>query len=125
MELEEQLTNLSIYYDKEEIILLTAAQTQKDLLQFNIEFILEEKTIASATFSFDDLLHSLKPIMEDLINYHKDKLVQLFYRIDVSEIKIGKAFELESFDKTVTEISTLILHRELKKVLIRRYYKQS
>lgn len=118
MDLEEKLSNLSIFYNKEEIILLTAAQIQKDLLQFNLEYIIDPELI-----NFDTLFEALNPIVTKLLNTNKEKLVQLFYRIDVSEHKIAKSFEEKSIEKTCIKISKLIINRELKKVIIRKHYK--
>ena len=117
MDLEKRLSNLTLFYNKEEYILLTAAQTQKDLSQFNLDFILNTDEI-----SFEALMNTLKPIIQDLLQNNREKIVQLFYRIDVPENKIGEAFDLGNYEDTTRSICQIILHRELKKVIIRKHY---
>jgi len=117
MDLEKRLSNLTLFYNKEEYILLTAAQTQKDLSQFNLDFILNTDEL-----SFEALMNTLKPIIQDLLQNNREKIVQLFYRIDVPENKIGEAFDLGNYEDTTRSICQIILHRELKKVIIRKHY---
>jgi len=118
MDLEEQLSNLTVYYDKEEYILLTAAQTQKDLSQFNMDFIITSDKI----INYRTLLKTLEPIIRELIESNREKLVQLIYRIDVAENKISEALNLGNSADSINQICHEILQRELKKVLIRKYY---
>ena len=117
MDIEKKLTNLSLFYDKEEYLLLTAAQTQKDLVQFDLTFDIGDRQI-----NFNTMLSALTPIILDLLQNHREKIVQLFYRIDVDESNIANALELESTNESAEEISKIILHRELKKVIIRKHY---
>ena len=117
MDIEKKLTNLTLFYDKEEYVLLTAAQTQKDLSQFNLDFILQTDEL-----HFDALMDTLRPIIQDLLQNNREKIVQLFYRIDVAENKISDALELDKFDDSVEKICQIILLRELKKVVIRKHY---
>ena len=71
-----------------------------------------------------ELFDQLKVYIEDLLSTDSEKLMSLLYQIDLSEKELSKNVPNLQFE-TVPEIVThKILERELKKVLIRTYFKE-
>ncbi|MEO6883698.1 MAG: hypothetical protein ABI199_06715 [Bacteroidia bacterium] len=109
---------LSEYFKNAEIIQQTAQQTQKDfgMLNFEILFSGNQET------AYQELFVQIQTIVCKLLQQNYQQLMDVLYRIDVSEKKISET--LKNLDaKTLPDIITaLILNRELQKVIIRNTY---
>lgn len=117
------LKNISIepYRNREEIIRQVAAQIEKDFDQFGLEVQFSGE-IHSA---YEELFSQLNEHLSHLLDSDYHRLVLLLYQIDVSEKQIIKT-ELIFPDVPKSELLTeLIILRELKKVLIRNYFKEN
>lgn len=105
---------------EEKFILLTAEQVRKDFAMFGMEVIFS----GNVRFTYEELFEQLNRYIADLLDNNHEKLMSLLYQIDLSEKEITKkdpGYEFESLSEIVTH---KILERELKKVLIRTYFKE-
>lgn len=118
MRKELQLNNLSVYHKQVEIIRATAEQIIKDFEVFGekIEFS------GNAEAAYGELKSQILPIISRLISGNFEKFLSLLYRIDVSEKSVKEIFQ-DHPQKPEERISEMIIERELKKVIIRKYYK--
>ncbi len=117
------LKNLSIepYRNREEVIRQVAAQIEKDFDQFGLEVTFSGE-IQNA---YEELFSQLNEHLTHLLDRDYHRLVLLLYQIDVSEKQIVKT-ELNFPDVPKSQLLTeLIILRELKKVLIRNYFKEN
>ncbi|MCK5170399.1 MAG: hypothetical protein KAQ75_11010 [Bacteroidales bacterium] len=105
---------------EEKFVLLTAEQVRKDFAMFGMDV----QFSGNINFAYDELFEQLKVYIEDLLSVDSEKLMSLLYQIDLSEKELAKNDPNVQF-KTIPEIIThKILERELKKVLIRTYFKE-
>ncbi|WP_320017617.1 hypothetical protein [Labilibaculum manganireducens] len=117
------LKNLSIepYRNREEMIRQVAAQIEKDFDQFGLEV----KFSGEIHNAYEELFSQLNEHLTHLLDRDYHRLILLLYQIDVSEKQIIKT-ELNFPDVPKSELLTeLIILRELKKVLIRNYFKEN
>ncbi|WP_317163323.1 hypothetical protein [Labilibaculum euxinus] len=117
------LKNLSIepYRNREEVIRQVAAQIEKDFDQFGLEV----KFSGEIHNAYEELFSQLNEHLTYLLDRDYHRLILLLYQIDVSEKQIIKT-ELDFPDVPKSELLTeLIILRELKKVLIRNYFKEN
>jgi hypothetical protein len=115
--------NLSVepYRNREEIIRQVAAQIEKDFAQFGLEV----QFSGNCDYAYDELFSQLKEHLIWLLDRDYHRLVLLLYQIDVSEKQIIQK-ELEFPDVPKSELlAEMIILRELKKVLIRNYFKEN
>jgi len=102
----------------EEVVRQTAIQVMKDFAQFGLEVVFPE----NLNLAYDELFKQLEGHIDNLINTNLQRLYALLYRIDISDATIRKRQQVR-FDLPLPHIITdLILERELKKVLFRRYF---
>ncbi len=90
----------------------------KELSQFfmaNFGFELNDE---SATLEFIKL--RLKAIVQELLLKDHQRLLDLLYRIDVSESATNQAFSLGIPDKIAERIAEAIIERQLKKLAYRQ-----
>ena len=83
---------------------------------------LEEEV--SLTVPQTEQFESFVRYIEDLISNNFDKLVNILYRIDVSEQKIKEALSVNNGVGAGRLLATLILEREAEKVVWRKKYSQ-
>ena len=115
--------NLSIepYKNREEIIRQVAAQIEKDFAQFGLEVQFSGEIV----YAYDELFSQLKEHLIWLLDRDYHKLILLLYQIDLTEKQILDA-ESQYPDVSKSDLlAELIILRELKKVLIRNYYKEN
>ncbi len=115
--------NLSIepYRDRAEIIRQVAAQIEKDFDQFGMDV----QFSGDVSGAYMELFSQLREHLIHLLDRDYHRLVLLLYQIDVSEKKIIET-ELKYPDVPKSDLLTeLIIIRELKKVLIRNYFKEN
>lgn len=118
----QDLPALSSFHNNLDYIERTVAQLQKDFSYygFDLEFDLE----SGQGTAYEILYNQVHPIIEELVDYNYTRLLPVLYRIDISEEQI-KATQTMNTDQRVSEtITTLILARELQKVVIREHFKQ-
>lgn len=110
-------SNLEPYKKRLELIRLTAEQVIKDfgLHGFNVEFSGNEET------AYTELFSQVKPIITHLMERNPGKLSSLLYSIDLNERKVREILSGKS-SKPEEELTSLIIDRELQKVVIRKYY---
>ena len=105
---------------EEKFVLLTAEQVRKDFAMFGMEVNFS----GDINFAYEELFDQLKVYIEELLSTDSERLMSLLYQIDLSEKELSKNDPNLQFE-TVPEIIThKILERELKKVLIRTYFKE-
>jgi hypothetical protein len=105
---------------EEKFVLLTAEQVRKDFAMFGMEVTFS----GNVSFAYEELFIQLKIYIDDLLSDDYEKLMSLLYQIDLSEKELTKqdpGYEFETLSEIVTH---KILERELKKVLIRTYFKE-
>lgn len=115
--------NLSIepYRNREEIIRQVAAQIEKDFAQFGLEV----QFSGEVDYAYEELFSQLKEHLIWLLDRDYHRLVLLLYQIDLSEKQIMNA-EHQYPDVPKSELlAELVILRELKKVLIRNYFKEN
>lgn len=112
-----ELQDLSIYRKQIEFIRETAAQIIKDF-----EIAGEEISFSgNAETAYAELKSQILPIVEKLLQSNFEKFLFLLYKIDVSENAVKNI--LAENEKVFSEnICDLILERELKKVIVRKYF---
>lgn len=105
---------------EERFVLLTAEQVRKDFAMFGMEV----RFSGDVTFAYEELFNQLKVYIEDLMSSDSDKLMSLLYQIDLSEKELAKNDPNVQFETVPELVTHKILERELKKVLIRTYFKE-
>jgi len=116
-----QLNDLSPYYKRVEIIKDTAEQIKKDFEIFSesITFSGNPKT------AYDELKSQIEPVISKLMNNNYERLLSVLYRIDVNEKSISEEIYRRNDEEPSSIITDLIIERELKKVIIRNYFKNN
>ena len=105
---------------EERFVLLTAEQVRKDFAMFGMEVQFSGNII----FAYEELFKQLSFYIDKLLSEDSEKLMSLLYQIDLSEKELSKKDPNVEFE-TIPEIIThKILERELKKVLLREYFKE-
>ncbi|WP_068472731.1 hypothetical protein [Saccharicrinis aurantiacus] len=105
---------------KNELIIETGKQIQKDFAEFGFTIHFSEQ----ADIFYDELFHQMKFYVADLLANNMEQFMHFLYRIDVSEQQIAM-YQNEMPDSHYDEVITeLIIHRELKKVITRDYFRQ-
>lgn len=65
----------------------------------------------------------LSAAINDMIVHHFDELIQLLYRMDVSEAKLKEMLQQHAADDASDIIATLILERQQQKIKTREMFK--
>ena len=111
--------NVERLLDKAEIINDTAAQIMKDFGMFGVEITFSGNT----ENAYSELHQQLVSQISSLLRINNDKLLSVFYQVDITEREIVQA-QLDLPDYNDVEIlAHQVIARELKKVLWRRYFK--
>lgn len=114
----EQL-NLAPYKLQADIIHQTIHQIIKDFSMFGMDVYFT----GNVTMAYEEVYRQLAGFVEALIIHDFHKLLALLYQIDLNDEIIIKA-ENKFPDLARHElIAELIVHRELRKVVYRNYYK--
>ncbi len=104
-----------------EVVLQTAQQIMKDFALFGLEITFSGNTDSA----YEELHKQLVSQIDGLIGRDYNRLVSVLYQVDISNKDIEKA-ERELLDYNHMEvIAHEIIVRDLKKVLIRNYYKNN
>ncbi len=105
---------------KNDLIIETAQQIQKDFAEFGLDITFSGK----AEHFYTELFEQMKTHVADILASSAHQFMHLLYRIDISEQQVmmyEKEMPEHSYDEIVTE---LIIHRELKKVITRDFFRQ-
>lgn len=112
-------SNVSGFLDKEEIVRETAEQIMKDFGMFGIEITFSGNT----TNAYYELHQQLIDQVTVLLEQNYDLLLSVLYQIDITDRDIART-ERELPDYNHIEVlAHQIIVRDLKKVLLRRYFK--
>jgi hypothetical protein len=104
----------------EKFVLLTAQQVKKDFAMFGMDVDFS----GNLHFAYQELFQQLNVHIENLLNTNYEKLKSLLYQIDLSEKELTRTDQDLQFSSISELITHKILERELKKVLIREYFKE-
>ncbi|MFT6872505.1 MAG: hypothetical protein ACJAVN_001516 [Roseivirga sp.] len=94
------------------------------LTLFEKEFQLEKSYLnlqAKEEISYDQAFLMIVRVVEDLLSKDFNGLINVLYRIDVSEEKLKATLALSN-DNPASVIAKMILDRQLQKVEIRKRY---
>lgn len=106
------------YLNDSELLQLCIEQIQKDFQEAEIQIDKPEQM----AMAYSDLHAQIKNAVTALEKRSNSRLMQLLYRIDISENQIkhsARQFPEENFE---SRIAHLIIRRELQKVIIRKTY---
>ena len=111
--------NVSGFLDKEEIVRETAKQIMKDFGMFGVEITFSGNT----GNAYNELHQQLVEQVSALLKINYDLLLSVLYQVDITEREIAKAErELPEYNH-IEVLAHQIIVRDLKKVLLRRYFK--
>lgn len=111
--------NVDVLLNRAEIVQQTAEQIMKDFGMFGVEITFSGNT--------DEAYHELHSQLIDqistLVERNYDLLLSVLYQVDITEHEIARAeAELPHYSH-IEIIAHQVIVRDLKKVLLRRYFK--
>ena len=113
--------NISIHLSEAEIVQETAKQIMKDFGMFGVEITFSGET----ENAYDELHEQLIAQVSKLVRQNYDLLLSVLYQVDITENEIARAErELPQYNH-IEIIAHQIIFRDLKKVLLRRYFKMN
>ena len=113
--------DIEIYKNKTEIIRQTVVQIIKDFTMFGMEV----EFTGNEAMAYNEMFMQLLSHVSHMLETDPHRLSALLYQVDLGENKIMESSSLHP-EWTLPEVITeLVIHRELKKVLIRNYYKNN
>ena len=111
--------NVSSHLDRSDIVQETAEQIMKDFGMFGVEITFSGDT----SRAYDELHQQLISQITLLIERNYDLLLSVLYQVDITEREIARAeYELPHYNN-IEIIAHQVIVRDLKKVLLRRYFK--
>lgn len=120
MIMEAQPSDIEVFDDHPDYIRQTVQQLMKDFAMFGIEIEFSGNT----DLAYREIFVQTCDHIGVLLKNNNQKLYALLYQIDLSNASIIKASE-EHPEFTLPEVITeLVIHRELKKVILRNYFKK-
>lgn len=116
----EQGIVLQSQFRRADLIHQTAQQIQKDFAEFGMEVTFS----GQLETAYDELFDQMHGHLKEMLDKNYNRILNFLYRIDLNEKTIVKA-EIDYPEYTKVEvICYLIVQREIKKVLIRNYFKE-
>ncbi|NQU51139.1 MAG: hypothetical protein HQ522_01225 [Bacteroidetes bacterium] len=112
--------NVAGYLNQAEIVQETAEQIMKDFGMFGVEITFSGDT----SRAYDELHHQLIDQITLLLERNYDLLLSVLYQVDITEREIARAEQELPHYNNVEIIAHQIIVRDLKKVLLRRYFKE-
>ena len=113
--------DIELYKTKTEVIHQTVEQIKKDFTMFGMDV----EFTGNTEMAYDEMFTQLTQFVSHMLEIDSHRLSALIYQVDLGENKILESSTLHP-DWSLSEvIAELIIHRELKKVLIRNYYKNN
>lgn len=111
--------NVSSHLNQVEIIKETAAQIMKDFGMFGVEITFSGDVDNAYNELHEQLIGQVLVLMEQ--NY--ELLMSVLYQVDITEREIAQAERELPHYNPVEILAHQIIARDLKKVLLRRYFK--
>jgi len=112
-------SNVSGFLNQADIVKETAEQIMKDFGMFGVEITFSGDTAQAYNELHVQLIDQISLLLER--NY--DLLLSVLYQVDITEREIARATrELPHYNQ-VEIIAHQVIVRDLKKVLLRRYFK--
>ena len=104
---------------RDDLLRKTAAQIIKDFAEFGFEV-----SFSGNVYGFyDELFGQMKTHVMHIMGEHYSQFLNFLYRIDVSERDVSVYQREMNEAKYEDALTELIIHREMKKVMIREYFK--
>jgi hypothetical protein len=79
--------------------------------------------IKQQEYSYNDLLNTISYVINDLITHNFSALVQLLYRLDISEEQVRKSLKETTSELASNAIAKLIIERQQKKLELRKHFR--
>ena len=112
-------SNVSGFFTEAEIVQETAEQIMKDFGMFGVEITFSGDT----NNAYNELHRQLNDQISLLLERNYDLLLSVLYQVDITQKEIDRATrELPQYNH-VEIIAHQVIVRDLKKVLLRRYFK--
>ena len=112
-------SNVSGFFTQAEIVQETAEQIMKDFGMFGVEITF----FGDTSQAYYELHKQLVEQISVLLNRNYELLLSVLYQVDITDREIAKATrELPDYNQ-VEIIAHQVIVRDLKKVLLRRYFK--
>ena len=112
-------TNLENLMDKAEIVQQTAEQIMKDFGMFGVEITFSGDT----DNAYQELHQQLIDQIAGLVETNYDLLLSVLYQVDITNREIVQAEHDLPHYTNIEIIAHQVIARDLKKVLLRRYFK--
>ncbi|MFV0590252.1 MAG: hypothetical protein ACK5M7_02610 [Draconibacterium sp.] len=111
--------NVDILLNRADLVRQTAEQIMKDFGMFGVEITFSGNT----DNAYEELHHQLINQIATLVERNYDLLLSVLYQVDITDREIQKAqLELPHYSH-LEIIAHQVIVRDLKKVLLRRYFK--
>lgn len=111
--------NVSNHLNQAEIVNETAAQIMKDFGMFGVEITFSGNVANAYSELHEQLIGQISVLMER----NHELLMSVLYQVDITEREIAQAgHELPHYNP-IEVLAHQIIVRDLKKVLLRRYFK--
>jgi hypothetical protein len=117
MLIPENNQELAPYLDQEEIVANVRDQIDRDFNFFGLEV-----NWPSEICSAEEMWKSLAGVIDQLMEKDKSRLMQIIYRIDLAESELTQALTDPTVEDVNGRIASMILFRELQKVILRIQY---
>lgn len=111
--------NVSNLLNQTDIVQATAEQIMKDFGMFGVEIAFSGDT----SRAYDELHRQLIDQITLLLERNYDLLLSVLYQVDITEREIAKAEQELPHYSHIEIIAHQVIVRDLKKVLLRRYFK--
>lgn len=111
--------NVSGFFSEEEIVKETAEQIMKDFGMFGVEITFSGDT----SQAYYELHKQLIDQISILIDRNYELLLSVLYQVDITEKEIAKATRDLPHYNQIEIIAHQVIVRDLKKVLLRRYFR--
>lgn len=112
-------TNLENLMDKAEIVQQTAEQIMKDFGMFGVEITFS----GDIDNAYQELHRQLINQITGLVETNYDLLLSVLYQVDITNREIVQAEQDLPHYTHIEIIAHQVIARDLKKVLLRRYFK--
>ena len=111
--------DIEIYKTRSEVIRQTVEQVVKDFSMFGMDIAFSGNT----EFAYDEIFAQLSHHLTRLLSTDSNRLAALLYQIDLGPHSVIDAEYKHPEWSRQDILAELIIYRELKKVLLRNYFK--
>lgn len=112
-------TNVAGFLNRAEIVQQTAEQIIKDFGLFGVEITFSGDTLTA----YDELHQQLIEQITFLSQHKSDLLYSILYQVDITDSEIARAENELPHYNHIEIIAHQVIVRDLKKVLLRQYFK--